>query len=152
MKKVKPFIFILLTIFTLTSCHWAKNKAKHAVNKTGEIVAKTGSEFGNGIYKGVKKTFQNNIQLSDELKEEGLEFGEVTINSTDTTTDNVLTTYIIFNKDFNQNITFKLFDEDGKEYGRLTQKIAGKKGQAKYFDFTFDKRVNIGVKGKITVE
>jgi hypothetical protein len=151
MKNILNIIF-LVTISAMTSCNWVKDKTKTTVNRAGEIVAKTGSEFGNGVYKGVKKTFQNNIQLSEELKNKGLEFGEVSINSTDTTSDNVLTTYIIFKNDFDKMVTIKLFDENGKEYGRLTQEIKGKKDQAKYFDFTFDKRVNIGVKGNITFE
>lgn len=151
MKSYRNIIF-LITILTITSCNWAKNEAKTAVNKTGEIVAKTGSEFGNGMYKGVKKTFQNEVQLSDNLKNAGLEFGEITSNSTDSTTDNVLTAYIIFNKDFDRNVTIRLFDENNKEYGRLTEEIKGRKGEAKYFDFIFDKRVNIGVKGKISFE
>lgn len=151
MKKHTNTI-LLIIILGVTSCTWAKNKAKKAVNKTGEIVAKTGSEFGNGMYKGVKKTFENNIKLSDSLRDTGLEFGEITINSSDSATDNVLTTYIIFNKDFDQEVTIKLLDENDKEYGRLTQNIKGEKGTAKYFDFIFDKHVNIGVKGNILFE
>lgn len=41
----------------LSSCDWAKDKAKGAIHKSGEIVGKAGSEFGSGVYKGVKKTF-----------------------------------------------------------------------------------------------
>lgn len=151
MKYLKTTI-LLTSILILTSCNWAKDKAKETANKTGEIVAETASEFGDGMYKGVKKTFKNEIQLSGELKKAGLEFGETTINSTDTTTDNILTTYIIFNQDFDKTVTIKLFNKENKEYGRSTKEIKGKKGQAKYFDFTFDKRVNIGVRGKITFE
>ncbi|OAQ38087.1 hypothetical protein A5893_14885 [Pedobacter psychrophilus] len=136
----------------MSSCDWAKDKTKKAVNKTGEIVGKTGSEFGEGIYKGVKKTFDNDVKISDQLKEKGLELGEVLINSSNSTTDNILTAYFIFNDNFDQEITIKIFDENGKEYGRLTEKLKGEKGNAKHFDFTFDKHVNIGKKGSITIE
>lgn len=139
-------------ILTLSSCDWAKNKTKKAVNKTGEIVGKTGSEFGDGVYKGVKKTFDNDVKISDELKAKGLELGEVLINSSDSATDNVLTAYIIFNDNFDQEITIKIFAENGKEYGRLKENLKGEKGNAKHFDFTFDKQVNIGTKGNITIE
>lgn len=143
---------LLLTILALTSCNWAKDKAKKTVNQTGELIAKTGSEFGDGVYKGVQRTFQNDIKLADHLKDKGLELGKVTVGATDSATDNMLTAYIIFNDDFDGKVTIKLFSEDGKEYGRLTQEIKGKKGTAKYIDFIFDKRVNIGVKGDITFE
>ena len=156
LKEIKKTILLsmIMTVFILifSSCDWAKDKTKKAVNKTGEIVGKTGSEFGDGIYKGVKKTFDNDVKISDKLKRKGLEFGEVLINSSDSATDNVLTAYIIFNDNFDQEITLKIFAENGKEYGRLRDKLKGEKGNAKHFDFTFDKHVNIGAKGNITIE
>ena len=150
MKKA-IFIFSILTL-TLSSCDWAKDKSRKTVNKAGEIVGKTGSEFGDGVYKGVKKTFENNVKISDQLKTKGLELGEVVINSTDSTSDNVLTTYVIFNENFDQEITIKIFNENRKEYGRLIAKVKGEKGKAQHFDFTFDKHVHIGTKGNITIE
>jgi uncharacterized protein with FMN-binding domain len=153
MQKIISMVlmFSVLTL-ALSSCDWAKDKTKQAVNKTGEIVGKTGSEFGDGVYRGVKKTFDNNVKVSDNLKTKGLELGEVVINSSDAAVDNVLTTYIIFNDNFDQEITIKIFAENGKEYGRLKEKLKGEKGNAKHFDFTFDKHVNIGTKGNITIE
>lgn len=92
------------------------------------------------------------MEISDQLKSKGLELGEVLINSTDSTTDNVLTAYIIFNENFDQEIKIKIFNESGKEYGRLTKELKGEKGKALHIDFTFDKHVNIGTKGKITID
>lgn len=153
MKQAKPFFlaFFVLTL-TFSACDWAKDKTKKAVNKTGEIVGKTTSEFGDGVYNGVKKTFENELKMSEQLKAKGLEFGEILINSTDLATDNVLTVYIIFNGNFDQEITIKLFAENGKEYGRIKELVKGEKGSAKHFDFTFDKHVNIGTKGSISIE
>ncbi len=145
-------MIISVLTWTLTSCDWAKDKSKKAINKTGEIVGKTGSEFGDGVYKGVKKTFENDVKISDQLKGKGLELGEIVINSTDTTSNNILTTYIIFNDNLDQEITIKVFNENGKEYGRLTERINGDKGKTQHFDFVFDKHVNIGTKGNITIE
>lgn len=143
--------FVVLTT-TLFSCEWAKDKTKKTVNKTGEIVGKAGSEFGNGVYNGVKKTFENEVEISEQLKTKGIEIGEITINSTDSSTDNMLTMYVIFNENFDQEILIKIFNESGKEYGRLTEKLKGEKGSAKHIDFVFDKHVNIGTKGNITIE
>lgn len=151
-KTISLFMLISVFVLTFSSCDWAKEKTKKAVNKTGEIVGKTGSEFGDGIYKGVKKTFDNEVKISDQLKTKGLEFGEVLINSSESATDNILTAYVIFNENFDQEITIKIFAENGKEYGRLRENLKGEKGNAKHFDFTFDKHVNIGAKGNITIE
>ena len=148
---MRAFIVILLVV-TLWSCDWAKGKAKDTVNKTGEIVAKTGSEFVNGVEKGVQKTFSNDIQLSNDLVNKGVKTGRVNIHGTDSTTDNIITIYLIFDNDFNQTITAKVYDEQHLEYGRTSQLVAAKKGEAKYFDFIFDKRTNIDSKGKILFE
>ena len=134
------------------SCNWAKDKAKDAANKTGEAVAKTGSEFADGVSKGIQKTFSNEVIVSDNLKTSGLKTGRIIITSTDSTTDNILSAYLIFEKDFNQQLSIKVFDEQGLEYGRTSQPISAKAGEAKYVDFIFDKRTNIDGKGKISFE
>lgn len=151
MKKIVT-ISIAFLVLTLVSCDWAKDGTKKAIHKTGEIIGKSGSELGDGIYKGVKKTFKNDVKISDELTKAGIELGELVINSTDNSSDNVLTAYVIFNEDFDQKIVIKVFNENGKEYGRLTEKVKGEKGKTQHIDFTFDSRVNIGVKGSITIE
>ncbi len=60
--------------------------------------------------------------------------------------------YLIFDNNFNKKVTLKVFDEDGQEYGRITQLINGEKNEAKYVDFVFDKRTNIDGKGKVSFE
>lgn len=145
-------LLIIIAAFTISSCNWAKDKAKGAANKTGEVVAKTGSEFVDGVGKGIEKTFSNEILVSDNLKTAGLKTGKILIRSTDSTTDNILSAYLIFEKDLDQKVTVKVFDEKGLEYGRTTQTIVAKANEAKYFDFIFDHRTNIEGKGKISFE
>jgi hypothetical protein len=145
------YLLIILTV-TFVSCNWAKQKTKETVNKTGEVVAKTGSEFVNGVSKGIEKTFQNDVLFSDQLKKQGLKTGKIIIHGTDSTTDNILTTYLIFDNNVDQDITIKIFSDEGQEYGRVTQHITGQKNEAKYVDFIFDKRINIDGKGKLVFE
>ena len=150
---MKTYILFCSLIFIgLASCNWAKDKAKDTVNKTGEIVAKTGSEFVNGVRKGVEKTFSNEVRLSDVLKSKGIQTGKILVSNSDSAMDNVLTMYIIFGNDFSQMVVAKVYDEQGLEYGRAKQMVEGKKGDAKYFDFIFDKRTNIDSKGSIRFE
>jgi hypothetical protein len=145
------YLLIILTL-ALASCNWAKQKTKETVNKTGEVVGKTGSEFVSGVSKGIEKTFQNEVVFSDQLKQKGLHTGKIIINSTDAATDNVLTTYLIFDDNIDQDITIKVISDEGQEYGRVTQHVTGQKGEAKYFDFVFDKRTNIDGKGKLIID
>ncbi|WP_217607121.1 hypothetical protein [Chitinophaga sp. GbtcB8] len=146
------YTLILLTAIFFISCNWAKQKAKNTVNKTGEIVAKTGAEFADGVAQGVEKTFKNEVIISKELKNCGLSSGKIIINSSDSTVDNVLTAYLIFDKTIEKTITIKVFNQDGQEYGRVRQAVKGEIGEAKYIDFVFDKRTNIDGKGKVTFE
>jgi uncharacterized cupredoxin-like copper-binding protein len=147
---MKPLIILCIILFA--SCNWFKEKTKQTVNKTGEVVAQTGSEFVDGVSKGVEKSFDNEIKITDEVRKKGLSIGKVIINSSDTSTDNILTAYLIFDNDFNQSLVVKVFNTDKKEYGRVTKEIKAKKGEAKYIDFVFDKRTNIDGRGQINIE
>jgi hypothetical protein len=147
---MRYLLFILA--FALFSCNCAKDKVRSTVNKTGEVVAQTGAEFAQGVTKGVEKTYQNKVFISDQLKGDGISTGKIIIHGTDTTTDNVVTAYLIFENDFNKDVTIKVFSDAGQEYGRVTQNVTGQKGEAKYFDFIFDKRTNIDSKGKLIFE
>jgi len=46
----------------------------------------------------------------------------------------------------------KVFDRKGLEMGRARQKVTAVKGDAKFIEFHFDKRTNIDVDSKITIE
>lgn len=146
------FNLLIFVVIVTSSCNWTKDKAKQGANKTGEVVAKTGSEFVDGVAKGIEKSFSNEIIMTDNLKASGLKTGKILIRSSDSTTDNILSPYLIFEKDFDQIIMVKVFDEQGLEYGRTTQTVSAKANEAKYFDFVFDKRTNIDGKGKISLE
>lgn len=143
---------LLIAVLFCTSCNWVKQKTKATVNKSGEMVGKAGSEFADGVSEGVQKTFANSIQLSAALKASGISTGRTLIESTDSTKDNILSVYLIFNQDFQQEVTVKVFSEAGEEYGRVKQQVNGTKGDARYIDFVFDKRTNLDGKGKVTIE
>ena len=73
------------------------------------------------------------------------------IIGTDSTTDNILSAYLIFQKDFNEGLMVRVINKEGEEYGRIVQEVTGKKDEAKYVDFVFDKRTNIDSKGKLLI-
>ncbi len=142
----------LLLILACVSCNWGKQKAKEAVHKTGEVAAKAGSEFVDGVSQGIEKTFQNQVLLSDALKGKGFSTGKILILGADSTKDNILSVYFMFEKNFEQPITIKVISEEGQEYGRVSQAVKGQAGEAKYIDLVFDKRTNIDGKGKLLFE
>ncbi|OQP44430.1 hypothetical protein A4H97_08600 [Niastella yeongjuensis] len=145
------YLIVGLGLIT-ASCNWAKEKTKETVNKTGEVVGKASSEFVNGVAKGVEKTFENEVKFSDQLTKQGLAAGKIVIHSSEHHSDDIISAYLIFNNNFDHEITIKVFSPQGQEYGRVHQKVKGKKGDAFYVDFEFDSRTNIDGKGTIQFE
>jgi hypothetical protein len=151
-NKYMKYLFSLILICLLFACNRAKQKAKEAINKAGETVGKTVSEFADGVKEGVDQTFNCELILSNDLTAKGLKTGRFIIESDSTANENKLTVYFIFDKDFKETVTAKVFDTKGSEYGRAKLMAEGKAGEAKYFTFLFDKRTDIETRSKIVVE
>lgn len=144
---------ILSIIFMMTACNSVKDKTKKAINKSGETVGKGATEFFEGVSEGIDKSLKCEMILSPALTEKGLHTGKFSINDNEAGgRNNLLTVYFIFDKDFNNDISVKVFDQKGLEAGRSTINVTGKAGEAGYFDFAFDKRTYIESKSRITLE
>ncbi len=142
----------MVLLLVMASCHRVKDGAKEVIVKTGETVGKAGTELSNSIGEGVKKALECEVVLSDELQKKGLHTGKLDFTSQKEATDNGLMLYMIFDNDFNGTVKVKVFDEKGLEYGRTSAAVKGKKGEAGYIDFIFDKRVNLEGKSKFVME
>jgi hypothetical protein len=152
-KASVVIISVCSSILLTSSCNDTAKNTKEAINKTGEKVGKSATEFIEGVSQGIDQTLQCDISLSEDLKDKGLEFGKFEItNDSQGGHHNVLTLYIIFNKNFKGRISAKVFDKNGTECGRTLIPVEGVEGNAGYFDFTFDKRTRIEVRSRITLE
>jgi len=149
---MKPIISILAVLVLIVSCGRIKEKAKETINKSGETVGKTATEFFEGFSEGIDKTLQCEVSLSQSLMDKGLKTGKFAIENAEGGSNNQLTIYLIFDKDFKSFVTAKAFDKTGLEIGRTKIDIEGKANEAGYFDFIFDKRSQIEVKSKIVLE
>lgn len=151
---MKNHLTALGLILLLSGCDGCKQKTKETINKGGEVVGQTATEFVEGISEGVDHTLQCEIVLSKTLTDQGLSTGKFTIadNTVDGGYNNQLTLYIIFNKDFDAPVSAKVYDKQGLEAGRTQIQVRGKAGAAGYFDFAFDKRTYIEVKSKVVLE
>ena len=150
MRSILATIVISCTLF---SCHSIGEKAKSAINKTGEVVGEGGSEFVKGVSKGVDNSLESQIKISDALAKNGVSFGRCSV-SEDTGSEhkNKLVVYLIFDQDFSGDLSARVNDSKGIEYGRARIKTSVKKGEAKYFDFIFDQRTDIESKSTIVIE
>jgi hypothetical protein len=149
--KHNQLIYIGVLLF-LMSCNRIANKTKEGINRGGEVVGETATEFFEGVSEGVDKTLECEILLSKNLKSKGLKTGAYDIESQPIGNNNKLTLYIIFNQDFSSEVIAKAYNKNKLEIGRAKTTILGKKGDAGYFDFEFDKRTDIGFRNTITIE
>ena len=149
---MKQLISILLVLMLLASCGKVKEKARETINKSGETVGKTATEFFEGVSEGIDKTLLCEVSLSSALIDKGLKTGKFAIENAEGGHNNQLTIYLIFDQAFQSSVTAKAFDKNGLEVGRAKIDIEEKADEAGYFDFIFDKRTKIEVKSKIVLE
>lgn len=134
------------------SCNWAKEKTKDTLHKGGEIIAKAGSEVADGVRTGIDESFANLVKTNSALTAKGASIGRVLVSGTDSTTDNQLSVYIIFEKAFDGAVMARVIDKNGLEFGRATQQITGAAGDAKFVEFIFDPRTNIDKGDQVILE
>jgi len=135
-------IGLIFIIGITSSCDRVKSKTKDVIGKTGETVGEGTSEFVNGVSKGVDQTFECKVELNQALIDQGIKIGKFYIPDS-AGTSYTLSAFISFDKDFNQEMIVSVFDEKGKEYGRVSKWVETKAGEGKYVDFVFDKRTDI---------
>lgn len=151
--KISINYFLIIILLGFISCNRIAHKTNNTVNRGGEVIGETATEFFEGVTEGVDKTLECDIILSSNLLKDGLKTGSYAIkNKSSGGENNLLTLYLIFNKDFDKIVYAKAFDKKGLEIGRSKLHISGINGEANYFDFEFDKRTYIGVRNKIVIE
>lgn len=116
------------------------------------MAGETVGEFVSGVSSGVSKAFDVKVSLPEGLAQRGLAFGKVTVSSDSVGTDNLLTLYVIFEKDFKGNLIAKVYDDKQLEMGRVRVDLRGKAGEARFVEFHFDRRTNIDNDSRIVVE
>lgn len=149
---MRQVLTILLTTALCCSCNFVGDKTKKAINKTGEVIGEGASEFGKGVKSGVENALECEVALSDALLQKGISLGKYNITGKASDSQNRLTVYLIFEKDFSGTISARVFDKENKEYGRTSVSMTAKKGEAKFADFDFDPRTNVESKSRFILE
>jgi hypothetical protein len=150
MKRITTYIFCLSVFIGSISCRTdsGNEKLANASKNVGQSAAKVVS----GLKTGIEKVAKINIELSENLKTRGLSLGKTKLDSKNGGRHNMLNVYVIFDKKINKNVIVKVFNNQNEEIGRTKSLISGDAGEAKYFDFIFDKRTNIDRDFKIVME
>lgn len=148
MKK----LFSILVVLSLTcACSKVKEKTKETLNKGGETVGEMATEFTEGVTEGVERNLDCKIVLSERLKQQGIALGKYHIESDTLGHNNKIVVYLITEKAFKGNLTFKVSDKKGVEFGRTQLTLDTKAGAANYYDVVFDPRTDIEVKSTIEI-
>jgi hypothetical protein len=147
MKKITLAILVGSIVFSCRT-ESGNERMQAATEKVGE----TASKAVKGLKTGIEKATKINIELSENLKTRGLTLGKTKLDSKNGGRHNMLNIYMIFDKKMNRNVLLKVFNNQNEEIGRTKTLISGDAGEAKYFDFIFDKRTNIDRDFKIMME
>jgi hypothetical protein len=149
MKSIYPIFILCLLCF---SCSKMKEQTKSALKEGGKVVGESVSEFSKGLSEGVENTFKINITTSEEIATKGISFGKITLSNASGGSDNVLNVYMIFDRDFNDTLSLKVFDHQDLEMGRSSKVIAAKKSEADFYEFQFSQKTNIDSDSSIFME
>jgi hypothetical protein len=139
------YAVVCMIAFATAGCDRCTHAVKQGINKTGQVVGSTAAEAGKGIYEGAAKEFECTVDVSDNLKKQGLSIGkfEKTADSAYKSGNyNVLHVYIITDKDIDAILMARVLDHNHKEYGRTRIHLTGKAGNALWVDFIFDRRTD----------
>ncbi len=147
---MKQLLIAVMLVCLLASCNRTKEKAKEIINETGQTVGEGATEFVQGVGEGIDETLQSEVVVSDKLKEAGLQTEKFKLH--DGAEEDSLTVYVIFNKNFKQIVSVKVYDDKGKEYGRSTLTLEGAANEARYVGFAFDKHTDFEHKSKFVLE
>lgn len=148
--KLIPLLLLFSSVVLCWSCD--SNNAKSKINKVGNVTGQVVGELASGVAEGVEKSLSPKIELTPKYKDSGIQFGKIQVKSANGGTDNLLVVYIVFNRNFKGTLFAKVFDNANLEMGRVKVIIEGKKDEAKFVDFVFDKQTNIDKDSKIVIE
>jgi hypothetical protein len=150
---MRSLILVLITFTLFVNCDRVKSGSKKAINKGGEMVGETASEFIDGVDDGVTNTLKPTVEFSAELAERNITKGKYWIDQHPKGREkNILSIYLIFNQAVNDTLLAKAFDKEGLEIGRSTIIVSENAGDAAYFDFIFDPRTVLEAKSKIVLQ
>jgi hypothetical protein len=139
-------------LVVLACCSCSSENIKEKINKTGDVAGQAIGEFTSGVTSGVEKAIEPKIEINDALAKQGLTFGKSFITTDSADGENILNIYIIYNVDFTGSLTAKAYDSKGLEMGRVKLAVEGKKEEAGYLEFRFDKRTDMDNDSRITIE
>lgn len=134
-----------------SSCDWAGNKTKQALNKGGELAGSAATEVLEGVTTGVERTWKVDVQLSDELLEQGLILGKTQVMSDEQGRDNRLVLYLSTERGYEDTVSAIALDKDGLEMGRTQLVIQANPNTGDHYELRFQDRTDLERKSRVLI-
>lgn len=143
---------LLCGAMVLLSCDRAKQGAKDALNEGGRVAGTAAGEVLEGVATGVEDTWSIQVELSEELKQQGLGLGKVQVESGANGNDNLLVLYFTTTNATKDTLQVKAFDNSGAEMGRAIVVLDAPAGSGDFYEVRFPDRTDLERKSRVTVE
>ena len=154
-KSIKPthmhrLLILLLIALTLTACDRLKDKSKEALKEGGNMVGQGASQFADGVKDGVDHTFQSYVEVDSSLAKAGFHTGKFSVTKPDSIY--ILSVYGVYDKALDRDLSVRVYDHNGQEYGRSHAHVHGQSGDAGYIDFRFGTRTDIESRSRFVIQ
>ena len=144
-------ILPLLGVLLLSSCNWAENKTKQALNKGGELAGSAATEVIEGVTTGVERTWKVDVQLSDALRAQGLQMGKTVVLSDEQGRNNRLKVYLSTDLGLQDTLSAIAFDKDSLEMGRTTMIVSAAPNSGDHYELLFQEDTDLGRKSRVLI-
>lgn len=145
-------VAIIATSIFLQSCDVFNGQSQNPLEKTAESAKSLGNQLVSTVSSKVSSIIKCEVILGENLQKAGLHSGKVTFSSSKDANDNILSLYLIFDKKFEGKFQIKAYDDNGLEYGRIISSVSSNQNKAGYYEFVFDKKVNLEYNSKFIVD
>jgi hypothetical protein len=150
---LRSVLFVLgLSVFCGLGCQRAKQGAKDALNKGGEITGAAASEVLEGVTTGVEETWKVDVQLSATRVQQGLGLGKTTVESHSLGNNNLLIVYLTTTQAVKDTLRVRALDQEGLEMGRATLVMDAAAGSGAFYEVHFPERTDLERKSTVVVE
>lgn len=147
MSRILISLTLALAVFSGCGKH-DESSAKRAGGKVGETL----TEFASGVGKGIDKQLLVNVELSENLTNQGITKTVSKAIGLDQPDKKGITVYFIAQTPFNGTLIAKAMNKEGMETGRSVVDVEFSADDAKYVTFYFDPQMDAQLVDKYVVD
>lgn len=141
----------LLLVLMLSGCNWAESKTKQVLNKSGELAGSAATEVIEGVTTGVERTWKVDVQLSQALRDKGLQLGRTVVLSDEQGRNNRLKVYLSTDVGMQDSLSAIAYDKDSLEMGRTTLVLNALPNSGDHYELLFQNDTDLERKSRVLI-